>query len=314
MEVKRYIFIFTMIIILFIPFAVFSSNNPENTVIAPGSNKDAVAISWEGPLVIDNSEYITVKIYNKAYLHKNEDNTTVTFLVFHNGSDGWGEAIQPTPDDIFQGPGGYVEKTELPVKNIGGFWEGQITVIPKRTIKSISIWKNKNEGSKYYALDILSINKADKKNENNNIHLKEVMENNETPEELLSFMNNYFTIKYHDGMIAYTPENFYKIKKGDCKDWALFAEYIFSENGYKTKRLTYSPTLKPGGHVITLYWIEDKIYYLTTRLDDAQIYGPFNNIQEILKQEVKRRPDLNELPPYYKYCTKGKQKCPPLNE
>lgn len=314
MKVKKYIFIFTMIIILCIPFAIFSSNNPENTKIASGSNKDAVTITWEGPLVIDNSKSITVKIYNKAYLHKNKDNTTVTFLVFHNGSDGWGESIQPTPDEIFQGPGGYVEKTELPVKNMGSFWKGQITIKPKTTTKSISIWENKNEGSNYYALDILSINKANNKNENNNSDLEEIIENIDNPEKLLTFMNNYFTFKYHDGMIAYTLENFYEIKKGDCKDWALFAEYILSENGYKTKRLTYSPTLKHGGHVITLYWIENKIYYLTTRLNDAQIYGPYNNIQEVLKQEVKRRPDLDQIPPYHKYCTKEKQKCPPLDE
>jgi len=107
-------------------------------------------------------------------------------------------------------------------------------------------------------------------------------------------MNNYFTVKFHEGMIAYSPEEFYEIKKGDCKDWSLFAEYILLENDYKTKRFKYSPTLKPGDHVIVLYWIEDKIYFLTTRLNDAQIYGPFNNIRGVLKQEVKRRPDLND--------------------
>jgi len=59
-------------------------------------------------------------------------------------------------------------------------------------------------------------------------------------------------------------------------------------HGYNTKRLIYSPTLKPDGHIITLYWIKDKIYYSNTKLVDAQIYGSFNNIQEVLKQEVKR--------------------------
>ncbi|MCF8009006.1 MAG: hypothetical protein K9K32_04505 [Halanaerobiales bacterium] len=314
---KKYIFIFTMIIILCISLTVLSDNTPKNIEIAPGSNKDAVTINWEGSLEIDNSKSINVKVFDETYLHKNKDNVTVTFLVFHNSSDGWGESIQPTPDQIFQGPGGYVEKTELPVEKTGGYWQGDITIIPKTTTKSISIWKNKNEGSKYYALDILFDNRTNNTNDtNNNVssELKDVIKNINTPRELLTFMNNYFTIKYHDGMVAYTPEEFYEIKKGDCKDWALFAEYIFLEKGYKTKRLAYSPTLKPGGHVITLYWIEDKIYYLTTRADDAYIFGPYNNIEEVLKHEVKRRPDLDQFPPYYKFCPAGIQKCPPLDK
>ena len=122
-----------MIIILCLSFSVLSDNNPVNIEIAPGSNKDAVNINWKGPLEINNKKLITVEVFDENYLHKNKDNTTVTFLVFHNGPEGWGKSIQNLTKQKFQGPGGYVEKTELSVQKINGFWKGEITITPRKT-------------------------------------------------------------------------------------------------------------------------------------------------------------------------------------
>lgn len=167
----------------------------------------------------------------------------------------------------------------------------------QKSLSSLGIWKKENtsqEGS--YGIDLEPITKEKGKLDELLDHqptLKEVVEVIDAPEQLLTFMNSYFSIAPHEGHTAYSPKKFLQLKEGNCKDWAVFAGYILKESGYKAKQLAYSPEAYKGGHVIAVYWLDDKIYYLTTKLTDAEIFGPFNNIKELLQNEVERSPSVD---------------------
>jgi len=131
--------------------------------------------------------------------------------------------------------------------------------------------------------------------------LEEVVEVIDTPEELLYFMNEYFTIEIREAE-SYPPRKFLRVRKGECSDWSLFAAYVLHKNGFKTKQLIYGTGIEESGwgvikgHVVTVYWIDQKMYYLTILLNDATIYGPFDNTRELLQNEVDRRPNLDQYP------------------
>lgn len=259
--------------------------------------KNAADFSWSGPLMADKEKEIEITVQDKKFVHHAQDNPTVTFLVFHKGPTGWGEAIQEPGKRRFKGPGGHVEKTELPVKQSGGEWIGKATILPQKSIAKFALWESPTGGSdnSHITLQVQVLNKKGLeilKFTEEQPSLEEVVDFIDTPKELLTFMNSYFINKFREGHLAYSPGKFLKAKKGDCKDWSVFSAYILKENGYKAKQLVYSPKSKKGAHVISIYWEEEGLYYITTKLVGAQLYGPFQDIEEILQHEVERRTDL----------------------
>ena len=134
---------------------VSSSNNIH---ILPGSEEKAVKFNIYGELKIGEEKTIIVKVYDKSYIHKKiingEEKHFINFLVFHKNKTGWGESIKSLPNQTFQGPGGFVEKTDLPIIKAGDKWIGEIDVVITRNIKSMQVWKYKNSGEKYYGIDV----------------------------------------------------------------------------------------------------------------------------------------------------------------
>ena len=49
------------------------------------------------------------------------------------------------------------------------------------------------------------------------------------------YLVNNFEFVYHSGTTPYSPRYFFKIKKGDCKDFAKFAVYCLRRAGYDAK-------------------------------------------------------------------------------
>ena len=109
----------------------------------------------------------------------------------------------------------------------------------------------------------------------------------DTPEKLVNYMKKYFKYVYHEGCIAYSPEEFFRIRKGDCKDFAVFSSYVLKLHGYDTKMIAFK-FRKDGtvdGHVITVYKVDGgKLRYISF----TDIYGDFSTTDEILKNEMKR--------------------------
>ena len=109
----------------------------------------------------------------------------------------------------------------------------------------------------------------------------------DTPEKLSKFMESYFHYKYHSGCLAYSPEEFFELRGGDCKDYAVFSSYILNKHGYNAKMLAFrfSKNGKTDGHVITVFTTENgKLQYISF----AKIYGDFSSIDEILEKEKQR--------------------------
>lgn len=109
----------------------------------------------------------------------------------------------------------------------------------------------------------------------------------DTPEKLSKFMESYFHYKYHSGCVAYSPEEFFELREGDCKDYAVFSSCILNKNGYDAKMLAFrfSNDGETDGHIITVFTAENgKLKYINF----AKIYGDFSSINEILENEKRR--------------------------
>lgn len=109
----------------------------------------------------------------------------------------------------------------------------------------------------------------------------------DTPEKLSKFMESYFHYKYHSGCVAYSPEEFFELREGDCKDYAVFSSYILNKHGYNAEMLAFrfSKNGETDGHVITIFTAENgKLRYISF----AKIYGDFSSIDEILEAEKQR--------------------------
>jgi predicted transglutaminase-like cysteine proteinase len=109
----------------------------------------------------------------------------------------------------------------------------------------------------------------------------------DTPEKLSKFMKMYFIYEYHDGCTAYTPKEFFKVRRGDCKDYAVFSSYVLKLHGYDTKMLAFkfSKNSSIDGHVVTIFRDKNgKLYYMSF----ADIYDNVTSIQDILNREKDR--------------------------
>jgi len=96
-----------------------------------------------------------------------------------------------------------------------------------------------------------------------------LVEELDTPEKIGEYMLENFTLKLHN---FYTPDPYtlWKIKEGDCNDFATFGIFIANWHGYETYliKIFYSDTSMK--HAIAVY-VEDDGLSIT----DLRVY--FNN-------------------------------------
>lgn len=270
-----------------------TENKDYTTRVIPGSEEDVVNVSWEGYLSRSEENLITVEVHDDSYVHENyiegEKKPTVTLLIFHKDRTGWGKSIQDLPKEKFQGPGGFMEKTKVPLKREGKKWIGEAKVNLKKSVTHISIWKSQNSSKDgEYGLKLIAKEVELKRLAEGQPTLEEVEEIVDTPEELVKFMSYYFKEKHHEGHTAYPPKKFLKIKQGNCKDYAVFGAHILKENGYKAKQLVYSPDSVKGGHAMFMYREKGELYYIDKKLSKFHIFGPFPDIEAVLRNQAKR--------------------------
>jgi len=150
----------TLVLLLLAAGLVLGYAGPPGADPYPTNDSGAASLSWPEKLTVDEEIKVTVEVFTDTYIHEKhvegETQPTVTFLVFHENSSGWGEVIQRLPKDKFTGPGGHVEKTYLPVEKEGDKWVGTVTILPKRSVKSLALWQNPNKGGMHvgYNVDI----------------------------------------------------------------------------------------------------------------------------------------------------------------
>ena len=85
----------------------------------------------------------------------------------------------------------------------------------------------------------------------------EVVNQLNTPEKLLEYMRDNFTEAWHEGHISYSPEVFFNIKEGGCKELATFGSYVLDQHGYEVKIMC----VKLSGELIGQHALT---YFITT--------------------------------------------------
>ena len=112
----------------------------------------------------------------------------------------------------------------------------------------------------------------------------------DTPEKLVDFMNKNFSYEYHEGHISYPVEEFFHIRKGDCKDFVTFSSYILEQQGYEAK-IVFFRHIKDGtegGHAVTLFRDKDgKLKYIQSQLKGF-VALEVESIEDCLIQEEER--------------------------
>ena len=116
-----------------------------------------------------------------------------------------------------------------------------------------------------------------------------VIERLDTPEKAAEYTSSRFTFTYHDGCISYTPEEFFSLGTGDCKDFATFLSYVLDEHGYDAKIVAFKYYLdgKRYGHVVTLFSDTDgTLKYATT--PDIRVFHNVTSVDDLLSKECAR--------------------------
>lgn len=110
---------------------------------------------------------------------------------------------------------------------------------------------------------------------------EKTVQNIKTPKELSKFLKKNFKFVSDQKLFGVedywqTPEEFWKNKKGDCEDYALFTKAVLEKLGYEA----YTISLYSGGyaHTVTIYsdqgrfnvFNEDRVYrYAAANMEQA---------------------------------------------
>ncbi|MFW6128514.1 MAG: transglutaminase-like domain-containing protein [Halobacteriota archaeon] len=115
----------------------------------------------------------------------------------------------------------------------------------------------------------------------------QIVKSLDTPQKLRDFMRKYFSLEERGGCYAYPPQQFFDLRKGDCKDYSAFSSYVLSKHGYDAQMLCFDlyndEGVKTTGHVVTVFWVDGELKYMSLyHIDSA------SSIQEVLENERKR--------------------------
>jgi len=114
--------------------------------------------------------------------------------------------IQNLPKEKFRGPGGFVEKAEVPIEQEGDSWTGKVKINLQKTVHSYGIWKSNIPEKGYFTFNVVPKPKGKLgKLAAGQPTLEEVVKEVNTPEELAKFMSYYFISKYHKGRTTLPP-------------------------------------------------------------------------------------------------------------
>ena len=110
-----------------------------------------------------------------------------------------------------------------------------------------------------------------------------------TPEKLLDYIKKNFKWKDCEGHISFTPEEFFYLEEGDCKNLATFGSYVLEQHGYDVKImcLKLSGELK-GQHAITVFRGKgNELKYITNNIKDIELIE-VESFDDILIRESER--------------------------
>jgi hypothetical protein len=116
-----------------------------------------------------------------------------------------------------------------------------------------------------------------------------VIESLDTPQKAAEYADARFIFTYHDGCMSYPPEEFFRIGKGDCKDYATFLSYALAHHGYDAQIVAfkYFKDNKRNGHVVTFFKDTDgSMYYMTTPAVSKMRW--VTSIDDLLQKECSR--------------------------
>ena len=100
-------------------------------------------------------------------------------------------------------------------------------------------------------------------------------------------MRTAFTFETHGTFISYSPEEFLKIKKGDCKDYATFFSYVISRHGYYAEIVDLHYIGKKGGHVVVIFKDDDgELKYMSS--DKLNGFRSVISLDDLVQKEETR--------------------------
>ena len=108
----------------------------------------------------------------------------------------------------------------------------------------------------------------------------------DTPEKIGEYMLENFTLVAH---VIYAPDPYtlWKIKEGDCNDFATFGMFIANWHGYETYliKIFFEGTF--GKHAIAVYVEDDGLSFTDKRhyLNNGGYY--FNSFKEIVDRDIE---------------------------
>lgn len=116
-----------------------------------------------------------------------------------------------------------------------------------------------------------------------------VIESLDTPQKATEYADARFIFTKHGTCISYPPEEFFRLGKGDCKDYATFLSYVLAHHGYDAQIVAfkYFKDNTRNGHVVTVFKEADgSMYYMTTPAV-SKIRG-VTSIDDLLHKECSR--------------------------
>lgn len=125
-----------------------------------------------------------------------------------------------------------------------------------------------------------------------------------TPEKLINYETRQFEHyldKYDErpeGFVKFTPQKMFQEQVGSCSSFSVFESYVLDKHNFDVFTLYYISKFNNSdptygdiyGHTITIYEDSNNNYKYLTNIGDSQftIYGPFDEISEIITKEEKR--------------------------
>jgi hypothetical protein len=109
-----------------------------------------------------------------------------------------------------------------------------------------------------------------------------------TPKKVSDFLLKKVQFLPHDGCISYWPEEFYKLKQGDAKDYATFASYILGRKGYYPNIVSFVWYGKKGErneHTVVMYKNSNGTYQY---MSNGKILDKVISVPDLLQKEQKR--------------------------
>ena len=136
-----------------------------------------------------------------------------------------------------------------------------------------------------------------------------VVEQLDTPEKVTQYAKAKFTYGVHGRCIAFSPEEFFTLQQGDCKDYSAFISYVLAAHGYDAKVFAfhYRDMASQQGHAVALFTDTDgRLKYAST--PDVSIIRTVASVDDLLAKEIARL-DASKIDAYSIYPAGSLQAC-----